>query len=116
MPRMQTFEKLEQFYDVLASYQNADSYTLAAPTYAAERVGMPTASAKSALRILHGIGSIRIYVADRDQPGVVTEVIDEYIHEPNRKMMLIQLTGKAPTRELYGSYLVDSASKGLRTV
>lgn len=113
---MLSFEKLEQFHNVLASYRNHDDYSLASPAFAAERSSMPPASAKSAIRVLHGMGCMKIYVADRDKPGVVTQVSGAYVHEANRKLMLIQLTDITPTRELYGSYLVDSASKGLRTI
>lgn len=115
MPRMQSFEKLELFYNVLADYRNIDNYSLASPAFAAERSNIPSASAKTALRVLRGMGCLNVYVADREQPGV-TLMPDDYVHEGNRKMILVQLTAKVPTRELYGMYLVDSASKGLRTV
>ena len=115
MARIQTFEKLEMFYNVLASYRNVDNYSLASAALAAERSGIPSGSAKNALRFLQAMGCIKIYIADFEQPGV-TLLTEDYFPGSTRKMMLVQLTGTVPTRELYGSYLVDSANKGLRTI
>lgn len=103
-----SFDKIEKFYEVLARYKNEDGYSLASMGFAAAHTKLPSGSAKSVIKILQAIGSIKVYAAPRDASGEV-EVTSPFVQKAESQFTLIKVCDVPPTKKRYGLYLVEGS-------
>lgn len=107
--RSLSFTQIKSFYDVLVEYKNEDGYSLANAGFAAARIKLPSASARSALKTLQALGCICVYTAISEPEGETT-ITSEYVNRSSEKRLsIIKITNTPLTKEAYGLYLVEKA-------